>query len=136
METIRSLYKLRGQLLELKRTLTPLQNLIITLKEFDTQRDAFVSSDEHSKGYISPKAQVYLQDVEDHIDWVLSALDMYSNLATNMVNFSFNASSFRLNESIKTLTVFSVTCLPLSLITSYFGMNFETFPSLANHVNQ
>lgn len=52
---------------------------------------------------------------------------MFSSLSENLVSLSFNSSSFKLNETIKTLTVFSVICMPLSLITSYFGMNFEKY---------
>ncbi|TIB32250.1 hypothetical protein E3P86_03184, partial [Wallemia ichthyophaga] len=137
METIRSLHRLRGQFLELKRTLTPLHNLIYTLKDLDGQKAAFTTGQpgNPSEGFMSLQARTYLQDVADHVDWILSALDMFSSLSENLVSLSFNSSSFKLNETIKTLTVFSVICMPLSLISSYFGMNFEKFPSLANDVN-
>ncbi|TIB73377.1 hypothetical protein E3Q22_03932 [Wallemia mellicola] len=130
METIRSLHRLRGQFLELKRTLTPLHNLIYTLKDLDGQKAAFTGNSP-SQGFMSIQARTYLQDVADHVDWLLSALDMFSSLSENLVSLSFNSSSFKLNETIKTLTVFSVICMPLSLITSYFGMNFENFWCLA-----
>lgn len=66
METIRSLHKLRGQFLELKRTLTPLHNLIYTLKDLDGQKAAFTSG-QPSEGFMSLQARTYLQDVADHV---------------------------------------------------------------------
>lgn len=66
METIRSLHRLRGQFLELKRTLTPLHNLIYTLKDLDGQKAAFTGNSP-SQGFMSIQARTYLQDVADHV---------------------------------------------------------------------
>lgn len=66
METIRSLHRLRGQFLELKRTLTPLHNLIYTLKDLDGQKAAFTGN-LPSQGFMSIQARTYLQDVADHV---------------------------------------------------------------------
>lgn len=38
-------------------------------------------------GHISPLAKVYLSDVLDHIDAVLSSLELFSGLAQNLVDF-------------------------------------------------
>ena len=41
-----------------------------------------------SLGYMSPLAKTYLSDVLDHIDAVLSSLELFSGLASNLVDFS------------------------------------------------
>jgi len=38
---------------------------------------------------------VYLQaDVYDHMDYILTSLDMFAGIAENLINYTFNVSSF------------------------------------------
>ena len=70
------------------------RTLIYGLRRYDKDRcAALLDPDEasHTKvvGFMSMKATIYLADVLDHMEHILS-LDMYEAMAENLVNFTFN----------------------------------------------
>ncbi|KAJ2935966.1 hypothetical protein H1R20_g1128, partial [Candolleomyces eurysporus] len=84
----------------------------------------------HVKGYLSYKSKVYLADVYDHMDFALSSLDSFSETTENLINYAFNIASYDMNIVMKRLTLVTIIFLPLTLLTGYFGMNFEPFWSV------
>ncbi|RXW17592.1 hypothetical protein EST38_g8261 [Candolleomyces aberdarensis] len=84
----------------------------------------------HVKGYLSYKSKVYLADVYDHMDFALSSLDLFSETTENLINYAFNIASYDMNIVMKRLTLVTIIFLPLTLLTGYFGMNFEPFWSV------
>lgn len=42
------------------------------------------------EGFLSHQAKVYLADVYDHIDYIISGLDMFSSISENLINYTFN----------------------------------------------
>ena len=41
-------------------------------------------------GFMSMKATIYLADVLDHMEHILTCLDMYEAMVENLANFTFN----------------------------------------------
>lgn len=76
---------------------------------------------------MSHKAKVYLADVVDHAEHILSSMDMFSAIAENLINYGFNVNSSQTNEIMRRFTIVTIVCLPLTFLTGYFGMNFATF---------
>ncbi|BGP56130.1 hypothetical protein JCM8202v2_003741 [Rhodotorula sphaerocarpa] len=76
------------------------------------------------KGFVSHEAKVYLGDVMDHVDSVLSSLDLFSDLAENLIAFTFNNLSYSSNAYMQALAVVSIVFVPATFLSSYFGMNF------------
>lgn len=78
-----------------------------------------------------------LQDVKENGERLyFYAEEFYDNIS-NLVNLHLSLSSHRLtvasfktNEVMRILTVFSVFFMPLNLITGVYGMNFEHMPEL------
>ena len=82
-----------GQLLMHKRTLTPLQSMIISLRHDDERRSSVAKNLRRAgaagtpvtdEGFISPEAKQYLADVNDHIDSVLTSLSLFSKIADSV----------------------------------------------------
>ncbi|KAM0748844.1 hypothetical protein T439DRAFT_327347 [Meredithblackwellia eburnea MCA 4105] len=135
MSDVRHLHILSAQLLLLKSTLSPLQHLLTSLRIQDDAKSAAacrISVDTVTKkslGFVSYDAKIYLEDVIDHVDSVMSSLDLFSSLAENLIAYTFNNLSYSSNAYMQALSVLSVIFLPLTFLSGYFGMNFAVFPA-------
>ncbi|GAA6052075.1 hypothetical protein JCM3770_006617 [Rhodotorula araucariae] len=145
MDDVRHLHILSSQLLLLKSTLTPMQLLLQSLRSQDDAKAAAAARIDPSpaptrpgspnadsarrlarRGFVSHEARVYLSDVMDHMDSVLSSLDLFADLAENLIAFTFNNLSYSSNAYMQALSVVSIVFMPATFLSSYFGMNFST----------
>ncbi|EJF56330.1 hypothetical protein DICSQDRAFT_71711 [Dichomitus squalens LYAD-421 SS1] len=138
MKTVRRLHILQGDLVLHKRTLEPVKTLIYGLRRYDADRALALrdpdDGDDKTQlgGYMSHKAKIYLADVYDHMEYILASLDMVAGITENLMNYTFNMASYEMNEVMRRLTTVTIICLPLTLLTGYFGMNFTPMWSV-NH---
>lgn len=81
---------------------------------------------------IRKEVQIYFRDIFDTLnrigelildnqEVITSGLDIYNKLISN-----------RLNEIMKVLTIIATIILPLTLLTSWYGMNFKYLPALSS----
>ena len=85
---------LQGDLILHKRTLEPIKTLIYGLRRYDVDRVAALS-ERHDpsmkiEGYMSHKSKIYLADVYDHMEYILTSLDMFAGVSENLINYTFN----------------------------------------------
>ncbi|PCH34323.1 hypothetical protein WOLCODRAFT_135642 [Wolfiporia cocos MD-104 SS10] len=134
MRTVRRLHILQGDLILHKRTLEPIKTVIYGLRRYDDDRAAALSEkiDPRMKieGYMSHKAKIYLADVHDHMEYILTSLEMFAGVSENLINYTFNMASYEMNEVMRRLTLATIIFLPLTLLTGYFGMNFQNMWSV------
>ncbi|KAL6307808.1 hypothetical protein BKA93DRAFT_877843 [Sparassis latifolia] len=140
VRTVRRLHILQGDLILHKRTLEPIKTVIYGLRRYDDDRAAALLErvDPHMKieGYMSHKAKIYLADVHDHMEYILTNLDMFAGVCDNLINYTFNMASYEMNDVMRRLTMATIIFLPLTLLTGYFGMNFENMWSIHhNHTD-
>jgi len=140
MSTVRKLHILSGDLILHKRTLEPIKTLVYGLRRYDVDRcEALIDfcdpDNKNAKvvGFMSHTSKIYLADVFDHMESILTNLDMFASIAENLINYSFNLASNQMNEIMRRLTVATIICLPLTVLTGYFGMNFVSFWSIHNN---
>ncbi len=65
----------------------------------------------------------YLRDVQDHMMRVLDSLDTYREVATSLMEVGATLQANQMNQVIKVLTVLFTITIPLTIVTSAFGMN-------------
>ena len=39
---------------------------------------------------MSHKTTIYLADVHDHMEYILTSIEMFASISENLINFSFN----------------------------------------------
>lgn len=75
------------------------------------------------------KETCYLfRDVADHLTLFHGMLDDHRETLAGLRDTYIGVASNRLNEVMKTLTVFSALLLPLTFLTGLWGMNFDVLP--------
>ena len=117
--TLERIYKIRRELLVIRRAIWP-------------QRDAINSLIRDGSDLISSDVQVYLRDCYDHTVQVMDMVETYRELATGLMDVYLSAVSNRMNEIMKLLTVVSAIFIPLTFIAGVYGMNFDRAKSPLN----
>ncbi|MCL6445974.1 MAG: magnesium/cobalt transporter CorA [Alicyclobacillus sp.] len=80
--------------------------------------------------FTDPAHQVYFVDVFDHASRVVDSLDAIRDALSGLLDLQTAQRANRMNEIMKTLTIFSTIFLPLSFIVGLYGMNFRDIPEL------
>ena len=75
--------------------------------------------------YLAEDLDIYFDDITDAAERIWDVLENYKEVAEALEDSNESVLSHRLNESLRVLTAFSVTLLPLTLLTGIFGMNFD-----------
>ncbi|KAI0658336.1 hypothetical protein C8Q70DRAFT_189962 [Cubamyces menziesii] len=104
MKTVRRLHILQGDLILHKRTLEPIKTVIYGLRRYDVDRVMALKENPDPnlkiEGYMSHKSKIYLADVHDHMEYILSSLDMIAGITENLINYTFNMASYDMNETM------------------------------------
>ncbi|KAJ7650745.1 magnesium transporter [Roridomyces roridus] len=125
--TVRNLHILSGDLILHKRTLEPIRTVIYGLRRYDVDRAAALidttegGEDVKAAGFMSHKSKIYLADVFDHMEYILTSVEMFAGIGENLINYTFNMASYEMNEVMRRLTLATIIFLPLTLLTGYFG---------------
>jgi len=114
-EQIRAVKK---RVLGFKRIITPLREIPSKLRKLDIS-------------LFNQSTKPFLIDLEDHIFQLIDVLDTNREIMMNLKESYVSEMSTRMNEVMMTLTVVSSILLPLTFITSLYGMNFQYMPELS-----
>ena len=93
------------------------------------QRDVIGQLTRGEVPFMGTQSRIYFRDVLDHLNREVETIDIYRDLVLGCRDIYMSSINNRLNRIMKTLAVISVVTLPLTVITSFFGMNFaDTVP--------
>jgi len=96
------------------------------------QRDVLAQLTRGEIPFIRETTRIYLRDVLDHLNRAVETIEIYRDLVMGCRDIYMSSINNHLNQIMKTLTIISVIALPLTVITSFFGMNFvESIPHFA-----
>ena len=116
-DDLRALFRIKRDLLQLRRVLGPERDAVLVLSRGDMQ-------------LFDRKVGFYFQDVYDHIARLTDSLDVYQDMLTNALESYLSLVSNNLNEVMKTLTSVTVMFMVPTLIAGVYGMNFQNMPEL------
>ena len=72
----------------------------------------------------------YFSELKEQINDFITEIDFELQTLESSLNLVFSIQGHRLNEVMKTLTIFSVIFIPLTFLAGIYGMNFENIPEL------
>ncbi len=116
--TVREISIVRRNLINFLRVIRP-QSIVI--HQLENKEWDFLKGD----------LEVYWGDIADHTATIYGHLEDQREVLEGLSSMNETLTSYRTNDIMKVLTLFSVIMLPLSVISGIYGMNLEFLP-LAN----
>lgn len=102
---------------------------IITLKHMiKPQIQAIKLLELRTKSMFSDTIEVYFENLDDKVQKIATDIELLQENIESIEGTLKTIFDLETNSTIKYLTIFSAFMLPLTLITSFFGMNIENVP--------
>jgi magnesium transporter len=117
-ETPGQIYKLQGQLIQMKRVVSPLIDICNRLMRIDYS-------------LVPAEMQPYFRDVYDHIVRVNEMVDTQRELLTTALEANFSLMSLAQNEVMKRFAGWGAIIALPTMIAGIYGMNFSLMPELS-----
>ncbi|MHC1725563.1 MAG: magnesium/cobalt transporter CorA [Syntrophobacteraceae bacterium] len=116
-ETLAAIHGLRREMVLLRRSVWPLEQVVNNLVLEDSP-------------LIREPSRLYFKDVHDHLIQATDTIETSREILTEMSTLYLSAVSNRLNEVMKVLTIIATIFMPLTFIAGVYGMNFANMPEL------
>lgn len=116
-EHLGKLHGVRRDLLTLRRAVWPLRETVNQLARDES-------------GVVQRDTRPYLNDLYDHTVQLMDLLETYRELASGLLEIYLSSMSHRLNEVMMFLTVIATIFIPLTFLSSIWGMNFDHMPEI------
>jgi magnesium transporter len=107
----------------LREILKMKKNIITFRRVIGPQRQVVALIEHKNKKFLPTSLEIYFDDVVDKIEKIWSNLENLKELTESLQETNESIISHTTNNVIKTLTIFSVIMLPLTFVTSLYGMN-------------
>jgi magnesium transporter len=107
---------------EVKRVLVQLRKVV------SPQREVYNALSRRDYPRIEPRTAVYFRDIHDHLVLAFEIIDSFRDLVANILDAYLAATSNRLGQVMKQLTIIATIFMPLSFLTGFFGTNFTSIP--------
>lgn len=111
------IHDLRRKVIQLKRSIWPLREVINSLLHFGTN-------------LIKKTTLPFIRDLYDHTIHVIETLETFRDIIAGMLDIYLSSVSNKMNEIMKVLTIIATLFIPLSFIVGLYGMNFRYMPEL------
>lgn len=118
-QTASRIHHSRRELMALRRAVWPLREALNTLI-----RDP--------SPLVGDETRLYLRDCYDHAVRILDFVETHRELASDLMDLYLSSISQRMTEVMKVLTIIATIFIPLTFISSIYGMNFNTERSPLN----
>lgn len=116
-EAIQEIFRIKKQLLFLRRSITPLREVFNTMLR-------------REQPIFARATHVYFQDVFDHVIRVADTIDTLRDMLGSTMDAYLSVSGNRMNVVMKRLTSIATILMSVTLVAGIYGMNFEFMPEL------
>ena len=117
MNPAERIFGLKRQVLDLLRNVMPMSDVVADLERAD---GLLVDSSLHH----------YFRDVHDHLQRVLSRLELVRDLLTDALNANLAQVSVRQNNDMRTISAWAALIAAPTMLAGVWGMNFTHMPEL------
>jgi len=108
-----------------KEIMVKKRNIVVLKHMFSPQINVLKRIEFHINKLFDDKIEVYFEDLEDKLDHVVNNLKILDEYIDSIEDAFKTLIDIKTNFVIKVLALFSALLLPLTLITSFYGMNID-----------
>lgn len=116
-ECLHNVHSLKQELLRMRKVLWPTREVMHT-----------IGSVKYT--LINKKTEAYFRDIYDHLIQMIDTIETNRDVISGLTDVYLSTVSNRMNEVMKTLTIFASIFIPLTFLTGIYGMNFTHMPEL------
>jgi len=116
-DTVRRLYNMQRDLMTLRLAVAPLQDIISQLVRLHPN-------------LIADELRAYFRDVYDHVFRVNESISAMREMLAAAISVNLSLVTFGQNEVMKKLAGWAAMLAAPTLLTSWYGMNFQHMPEL------
>jgi magnesium transporter len=115
--TTERIHKLKRQLVQVKRAISPLVDVCNRLMRYDLE-------------LIPEDVRLYFRDVYDHVIRINELIDMTRELLASALDANLSLTSVAQNEVMKKLGAWVAIIAVPTMVAGIYGMNFDVMPEL------
>jgi magnesium transporter len=101
------------------------RNIIVLKHMFQPQMSVLIWLENHMKRLFNNEIEAYFEDLEDKLQKIITDILVLEEQVESVEDAFKSMIDIQTNSIIKFLTIFSAFMLPLTLITSFYGMNIS-----------
>lgn len=120
IEHLRKIHSLRHAVTILRKSVRPLVHIVNELRHEELPNS-------------QTNLSIYFKDLYDHIFQVVETIEIHRDMTTVLLDLYLSSINNQINKIMQFLTLVGTIFLPLTFITSLYGMNFEYMPELKWH---
>lgn len=107
----------KGEMNFMRKNIKPAKEMILTLAKMESEM-------------IHAENKVHYKELQDNINEATELSDSYRDILYDQITMYHTMMSTKLNDIMRTLTVYSVIFIPLTFIVGIYGTNFDNLPEL------
>lgn len=115
--TISNIQKIKREMALMRKTIWPMREIINRFRRSDSP-------------LLEESTQVFAYDVYDHTVQAIETVESFRDITSGMIDIYLSTMNQKMNEVMKLLTIVATIFVPLTFITSLYGMNFTNMPEL------
>jgi magnesium transporter len=116
-KNVEKLHKLKRNLIFLRKAIWPLREIVHKLQNDEDLFDL-------------KKERIYINDLYDHVIQIIDTIETQREIVAEILDLYLSSVSQKLNNIMKVLTILSTIFMPLTFLSSIYGMNFRHMPEL------
>jgi magnesium transporter len=111
--SLAKIHDVRSDLMTLRRALWPTRDVLHALGREPTK-------------FVGEHARAHFRDSYDHTMELLDLMESFREIGSDLRDIYLASLNNRMNDVMKVLTVIATIFMPLTFITGFYGMNFNT----------
>lgn len=116
-KTLDTIQEMKRELLYIRKVVWPLREAIGRLSRGDIP-------------LFEEETLMYVRDVYEHVIQIIDSVETFRGIVSGLLDIYLSSISNKMNEIMKVLTIIATIFIPITFLTSLYGMNLPNMPEL------